>query len=61
MTRIMTPGLAAMVLSLAPIHHAMASYGIYAGKNLTADGSVLLDGRLSVRFWSRRLVLPQAG
>jgi len=33
----------ALVL-LVPARHAAASYGIYVGRNLTADGSVLLGG-----------------
>lgn len=34
----------AAVAAMAPVFQATASYGIYVGKNLTADGSVLLGG-----------------
>ncbi|MCC5866444.1 MAG: hypothetical protein JJU31_15080 [Wenzhouxiangella sp.] len=42
--RILHLGFVVVVLGLLPGSVAQASYGIYIGKNLTADGSVFIGG-----------------
>ena len=43
LTTVMTAAMIAGLLAM-PSHEAQASYAIYVGKNLTADGSVLIGG-----------------